>query len=339
MPLPIRPLPILLLPLALGACDQFEDPDVARIESIEPDSGAIGSLVIVHSDNLFNNTVVIFHDDVESKVAAVFSDERIVTIVPAGATSGDVRVETAGERGADRINFRIVPPPPSTPAFFETDTGQAITEYIPCAGRNPLDDGYAQFSLPFAFPFYGREQTEMFVSTNGLISFGVPTPCDNNGNTADFVTADKIVVLGFDLSPGNGGQVLVNVTDPSQIVVTWSEVALFGLSETSNTFQAVLFPDGRIRMNYGYTSTRGIGGQQPVVNGISGSVLGITSANPTDLRDVTFSVQSPVEIAPTDALVNRFFVDRFFDLENRSLLFTPLESGGVFSGYRAELLP
>jgi hypothetical protein len=320
MSISLRRLPTLLLPLALAACDQFEDPDVARIDSLEPDSGAIGSLVIVHSDNLFNNTLVFFHDDVQSKVAAVFSDERIVTIVPEGATTGDVRVETAGERGADRAEFRIVPPPPSTPAFFEDDTGQAVTDYIPCAGRNPLDDGYATFTLPFAFPFYGREQAEMFVSTNGLISFGTPTPCDNNGNTADFVTADKIVVLGFDLSPGNGGQVLVNVADPSQVVVTWSEVALFNLGETSNTFQALLFPDGRIQMNYGYISTRGIGGTQPVVNGISG-------------------VQSPVEFAPTDAIVDRFFVDRFFDLENRSLLFTPLESGGVFAGYRAELLP
>jgi hypothetical protein len=339
MSISLQPLRILLLPLALAACDQFEDPDVARIESIEPDSGAIGSLVIVHSDNLFNGTLVFFHDDVPSRVAAVFTDERIVTVVPEGAASGDVRVETAGERGADRANFKVIAAPASTPAFFEEATGDAVTGFTPCSGRNPLDDGYATFTLPFPFPFYGREQTEMFVSTNGLISFGQPTPCDNNGNTADFVTADKIVVLGFDLSPGNGGEVLVNVADPSQVVVTWSEVALFGLGGTSNTLQAVLFPDGRIRMNYGYLSTRGIGGQQPVVNGISGSVAGITSSNPTDLRDVTFSVQSPVEIAPTDAIVNRFFVDRFCDLENRSLLFTPLESGGVFAGYRAELLP
>ncbi len=339
MPISLRRLPTLLLPIALAACDQFEDPDVARIESIEPDSGAIGSLVILQANNLFNGTVVFFHDDVQSRVAAVFSDERIVTIVPEGATSGDVRVETAGERGADRVNFTIIPPPPSTPAFFEDATGQAVTDFTPCLGRNSLDDGFATFTLPFPFPFYGREQAEMFVSTNGLISFGQPTPCDNNGNTADFVTADKIVVLGFDLSPGDGGQVLVNVADPSQVVVTWSEVALFGLDETSNTLQAVLFPDGRIRMNYGYLSTRGIGAIQPLLEGISGSITGITPSNPTDLRDVTFSVQSPIEIDPTDAIVNRFFVDRFCDLENRSLLFTPLEAGGVFTGYRAELLP
>jgi hypothetical protein len=179
----------------------------------------------------------------------------------------------------------------------------------------------------------------MFVSKNGLVSFNEPRPCDNNGNTSDFATADKIVVLGYDLSPGDAGRVLVNVSDPSKVVVTWSEVALFGLPETSNTLQLVLFPDGRIRLNYGYVSTRGIGAGQPFVDTIQGSILGITPIAPADLVDVTFSVQPTVDIAPSDAIANRFFVDRFFDLQNRSLLFTPIVTGGVFGGYRAELLP
>jgi hypothetical protein len=327
------------VPFALAACDQFEDPDVARIESIEPESGPVGSLVILQARGLFNGTVVVFHDEVQSPMAAIFSDERIVTIVPEGATSGEVRVETAGQRGDNRVDFTVIPPPPSTPAFFETATGSAVTDFTACPARNPLDDGTAAFTLPFPFPFYGAQRTEMFVSTNGLISFGEPRPCDNAGDTRDFATADKIVVLGFDLSPGDGGQVLVNVSDPNQVVVTWSEVALFALDETSNTLQAVLYPDGRIRMNYGYLSTQGIGATQPLLNGISGSITGITPLSPTDLDDVTFTAQSSVEIGPTGAIVNRFFLDRFCDLENRSLLFTPLESGGVFAGYRAELLP
>ncbi|HEY7462236.1 MAG TPA: hypothetical protein VIC59_10225 [Gemmatimonadota bacterium] len=340
MPIPPRRWSVLILPLALAACDQFESPDVARIESIDPDSGAIGSLVILQSQNLFNNTLVVFHDDVPSPMAAVFSDERIVTIVPEGATSGDVRVETAGERGSSRVNFTVIPPPPTTPAFFEDATGAPATDFLPCPGRDPLDDGYAQVTLPFPFPYYGREQLQMFVSMNGLVSFDAPRPCDNAGDTRDFATppTDKVALLGFDLAR-DGGQVLVNVSDPAQVVVTWSDVALFALDETSNTFQLVLYPDGRIRMNYGYLSTRGIGATQPLLNGVTGSITGITSLNATNLVDVTFTVQSPIEIGPSDAIVNRFFLDRFCDLENRSLLFTPREVGGVFAGYRAELLP
>jgi hypothetical protein len=339
MPPVLRHLPPLLLAFALGACDQFEDPDVAVIESIDPDSGAVGSLVVIQADNLFDRTRVIFHDDVASPVAAVFSDERVVTIVPEGATAGQVRLETAGQRGASRADFKVVPAPPSTPAFFDDDVGSPVTDFIPCTNRTATDDGYAQLTLPFAFPFYGRPQTEMFVATNGLISFGQPRPCDNSGGPQDFATADKIVVLGYDLSPGDHGQVLANVSDLSKVVVTWSEVALFLLPETSNTMQAVLFPDGRIRMNFGYISTRGIGAVQPLLNNLTGSLTGLTPIAPTDLVEVTFTVQPLVDVGPSEAVDQRFFVDRFFDLENRSLLFTPLDTGGVFAGYRAELLP
>jgi hypothetical protein len=334
--------------VTLSACDQFEDPDIAQISGIEPDSGAIGSLVVIEAENLLDNTVVVFQPELQSPVAALFLD-FVVTIVPEGATSGDVLLETGGERSSSRGAFTVVQPPPSTPAFFETATGERIltTAAAPpervfvggCGTSLAGDDGAAAVSLPFAFPFYGRPQLEMFVSTNGLITFGQPRPCDNRAQQQnDFVTADKIAVLNIDLEPGIGGEVRVNASNPEKVVVTWTEVPLCGLEETSNTFQGVLFPDGRIRMNYGYVATRG------VATGCTrdvpfGSLVGITPLSPTRVSNASFSVQSPVTIGPQDAVFEPFFVDRFFNLESRSLLFTPVQEGGVFSGYRIELLP
>lgn len=333
-----------LLPLAavsvsaLAACDQFEDPDIAQIGSIDPDSGAVGSLVMIEAENLLNNTRVVFFDEVESPIAALFVDDRVATIVPEGAETGDVVLETGGERSSSRAPFTVIPPPPSTPAFFEDATGPAVAAFEGGCRSEPEDDGFARFTLPFQFPFYGRPQTEMFVTTNGQITFGSPRPCDNSGRTGDFNTADKISALTLDLEPGIGGAVRVNATDPNQVVVTWSEVPLCGLEETSNTFQAVLFPDGRIRMNFGYLSTRGVG-TQCLADDVSNSLVGITPLTVQRLVQVSYFVQPTVTIGPQEGVFNQYFVDRFFDLENRSLLFTPLAEGGIFSGYRVELLP
>lgn len=324
--------------LILGGCDQFEDPDIAQILSIDPDSGAVGTLVVIGAENLLNNTRVVFHDEITSELAALFLD-RVVTIVPSGATSGDVVLETGGERSSSRREFTIIPAPPSTPAFFEDDTGTAIELFnAGCTGAQPGDDGFAASTLPFSFPFYGRPQTDMFVTTNGLISFGEPRPCDNSGTRGSLTNGDRIAVLNFDLEPGLGGRVLVNATNPERVVVTWSEVPLCRLEETSNTFQAILFPDGRVRLNFGYVSTRGIA-SRCLANNVSGSVTGIAPLAPTNLVQVAYTVQPTATAGPQEAIFDVFFVDRFFNLENRSLLFTPLAEAGVFSGYRVELLP
>jgi hypothetical protein len=42
---------------------------------------------------------------------------------------------------------------------------------------------------------------------------------------------------------------------------------------------------------------------------------------------------------PQEFIVDRFFIGRLFAVENRSVLFTPLEESGVFAGYQVELLP
>ncbi len=331
-------LPVLLLAGSFAACDQFEDPDIGRIRSIAPDSGAVGALVVIQSENLFSRTTVVFEDDVDSPLAAVFVGDRIVTVVPRGAVSGPIRIETGGERGGSSADFRVVAAPPSTPAFFEDAVGTVATGFTGgCGASNPGDDGFVTVVLPFTFPFYGRPQTEMFVNVNGTISFGSPRPCDNDGDLRDLTTAAKISVLGIDLAVITGGQLFVNASDPAQAVVTWREVALCGLPETSHTLQAVLYPDGRIRLNYGYVSMRGLG-TQCLSDRVTGSVVGIAPLAPSNVQTATFSAQPTLTIGPAEAVGNPFLLDRLFDLENRSLLFTPLTEGGVFGGYRIELI-
>lgn len=326
---------ILAAALLLGGCDQFEDPDIAQIRSIEPDSGAVGSLVEIEADNILDDTRVVFPEEIQSRVAVQFLD-RVVTVVPAGAVSGEIVLESGGERSSSRVPFTVVPAPPSTPPFFESATGSRVETFTGgCGTASATDDGFVAVALPFPFPFYGRAQTQMFVTTNGLITFGEPDPCENDDRLSG--AADRIAVLTLDLQPGIGGEVRVNASDSEKVVVTWREVPICGLPETSNTFQAVLFPDGRIRMNFGYISTRGVG-TQCLRDVVSGSATGITPVDATALVRPTYTAQPNLTIGPGQGVVSPFFVGRLFDLENRSLLFTPLQEGDVFSGYRVELL-
>ncbi|MFN2431312.1 MAG: hypothetical protein ABR599_00565 [Gemmatimonadota bacterium] len=335
---PLVPLVLALLAAGLAGCDQFEDPDLAQIRDLEPDSGAVGSLLTIEADNLLDGTRVIFEDEVESPVA-VLTLESVVTIVPEGAETGDIAIETGGERSSSRAPFTVIPAPPSTPVFFDPDVGAQVTSVSgECPGRSRSgDDSFIAVPLPFDFPFYGRAETQAFVSTNGLVTFGEPQPCDNSGTAGSFGNADEIAVLNFDLEPGIGGQILVNSSDPAKAVVTFREVPICGLSETSNTFQLVLFPDGRIRMNYGYVSTQGLS-TQCVSSSISGSLVGITPRTATGRRNVSFTGQTPLSVGAQEGVFENFFLSRLFNLENRSLLFTPIVADGVFGGYQVELL-
>ena len=115
---------------------------------------------------------MIFADDVESPIALLFINDLVVTIVPEGAETGDVRLETGGELSSSRAAFRVVPAPPARSAQFDPQVGTPIPSFNGGCGSDPLDDGFAAVPLPFSFPFYGRPQTQMFVTTNGVITFG-----------------------------------------------------------------------------------------------------------------------------------------------------------------------
>ena len=91
-------------------------------------------------------------------------------------------------------------------------------------------------------------------------------------------------------------------------------------------------------MNFGYFSTRGVA-TGCLVNVASGSVTGITPLAPATLRRVTFTAEAPLTVGTQEGLYNPFFVSSYFNLENRSLLFTPIAEAGVFSGYRVEFVP
>ncbi len=111
------------------------------------------------------------------------------------------------------------------------------------------DDDFATVTLPFTFNFFGTDWTEIYVNSNGAVSFGGPVNASGFYDPDEFFsTTPKLLPLYADLDPGTQGTVYGD-TFADRAVITWLAVTEFGNSGATNTFQVVLFADGTYRLN------------------------------------------------------------------------------------------
>jgi len=124
------------------------------------------------------------------------------------------------------------------------------------------DDTGNWYDLPFGFSFYGTTFTKVYVSSNGLISFGAADLSYSNSGEY-LLTKAAIAPLWDDLRTDMllGDDIYVFQPDADSIGFRW-QAATYGSSYETN-FEAILYRDGRIRFNYaaqagGLTPTIGI---------------------------------------------------------------------------------
>lgn len=120
------------------------------------------------------------------------------------------------------------------------------------------DDGVNFSPIPFGFtfPFYEFAFTDLFVSTNGLITFGEGNITPANTSLPLVSQPNELIaVLWDDLAVGgtlNSGKVVTKAggVSPSRFfVIEWNNVTRLGSSQVL-TFQAVLFENGDILLQY-----------------------------------------------------------------------------------------
>ena len=146
------------------------------------------------------------------------------------------------------------------------------------------DDDSSEIKFPkgFRFRFYTKPYTKMFVHSDGNLTFKEPDAASTDRSLFRLVNGPpRIAPLFDDLDPSvDGGGVYV-LKSKSKIVVTWLNVAEFGSMVNRNTFQAVLYPSGRITFAFGELDAQaGVVGVSP---GSSGQVklLDYTADLPT----------------------------------------------------------
>jgi hypothetical protein len=121
-----------------------------------------------------------------------------------------------------------------------------------------VDDASVSIPIGFTFPFYGVNNTTVFVSSNGLLTFGTGNTAFTNADLTATPEQTSIAPFWDDLHTG-GGQPGSNVffevsgSGPNQhLTIQWNQVRFFtgGAAGDTLSFQAQLFADGRIRFNH-----------------------------------------------------------------------------------------
>ncbi|MBI3896444.1 MAG: hypothetical protein HY313_10995 [Acidobacteria bacterium] len=134
------------------------------------------------------------------------------------------------------------------------------------------DDGTREVSLGFSFSYFGQSYTQVFINSDGNLTFQAGDTAISPRSLARFLTGPPRIAPYFaDLDPSAGGQ-LTYFSSSSRFVVTWSAVPDFAQSGVGlqETFQVILTPDGRIQFSY-----NGINGRETVVGVSPGNFSGL----------------------------------------------------------------
>ncbi|HEY8461328.1 MAG TPA: PxKF domain-containing protein, partial [Blastocatellia bacterium] len=139
-------------------------------------------------------------------------------------------------------------------ADFEdiSGTGEVIT------GLTGADDASVSIPIGFTFPFYGVNNTNVFVSSNGLLTFGAANTGFTNADLTATPSQAAIAVFWDDQHAAGGmpdSNVFFQVSGegPNQrLTIQWNQVRFFsgGTAGDTLTYQVQLFADGRIQINY-----------------------------------------------------------------------------------------
>jgi len=194
---------------------------------------------------------------------------------------------------ADQLRQRFASAAPLAavaPPSWESDFGQQLVGIE--------DDGCRLFAAGLAFEFYGVTYNDLFVNSNGNVSFAA---CNFSFGPFDIPDPLGRVILGVlygDFNPTAGGAVYINVLGdaPSRrAVITWSQVPeyLFPSGYGSNTFQIQLF-EGSNAIQFGYNGL--------TTDGLTYNVMNVGIASGSDLFEHTASGTPDPSLLPISAL-------------------------------------
>ena len=158
------------------------------------------------------------------------------------------------------------------------------------------DDDSRKVAIGFSFPFFGQQYTDLFVNSDGNLTFGKGDASSREARDLQrfLEESPRIGVLYTDLNPfdsfgfgfGEGDTTVEVKKSPEQITITWFNVPAFdSFGGNVITMQAVLSNTGVIDLRFEETEVRtGIVGIAPG---------GINDASQVTLLD--FSADLPLE--------------------------------------------
>ena len=200
-------------------------------------------------------------------------------------------------------------------------------EFIPNGTHFNLrgDDIARNLTLPWPFNFYGTNYTQLWISTDGLISFTGPdlSYLAQNGS---FISKTAIAPLWTDLRtdvPMNGTtDEYTGMIDPDHLLIRWEAITYpssFTTSYVYTNFEAILARNSTIMLNYGYNNGTVATHNLPAIIGISDGI-GDSYINPVNqTNDIPSFVYRPI---PGNRPIIKYFTNPAQPwIENETIIF------------------
>lgn len=198
------------------------------------------------------------------------------------------------------------------------------------------DDSSTSVTLPFEFPYYGRRHTQVFVNSDGNLTFEEAEFASTARSLGRFLGGPpRIGALFADLDPEVGGSVSLDAT-AERAIFTWFEVPQFGQRD-KNTFQMTLWATGRIDFAYGSNVSGGI---REAVAGIApgrdqGGLLAVDMSNASGAGEGAIAEGFRLDREFDIVAVGRKFYRTHGDDYQQVIVFTNRPVGGLANGYFA----
>ncbi len=283
---------------------------------------ALAELARVDAEREFDGYNV-YRDDVLVGTVASFYTLTYIDVPPAFNTAYNYRVTalwSSGESPSSNVDSGMMLPMPTQggPDAFgyrwmnsDDPSGQVSYSFTDISATGTAvtlsdDNSVGPFALGIPFSFYGVAQTDLYIGSNGAVSFGAGVYSLSNTILPDGLTPNNLIAAFWDdLAPHFVGSTVHYLSDVAngRFIVQY-HVPAYGSFEpyTFLDFQVVLSADNSILVNYlnlvetdvaeatnGIENADGTIGLQVNYNG-SGGRLG-------DLLSVRFSPVQPCDVA------------------------------------------
>lgn len=133
--------------------------------------------------------------------------------------------------------------------WINASSGTELTGWSPSS-----DDGNLARTLPFSFPYYGQILNSVNVNTNGFLQFPSTFTSQLVANQPLPYSGINNFIGGLwdDLNAGISGSKVYQYNDPQNqfVVFQWDSVPRYGQNLQRNTFQIILFRNGKIKFQY-----------------------------------------------------------------------------------------
>jgi len=127
----------------------------------------------------------------------------------------------------------------------------AAAQGLPLAALD--DDDSRLVSLPFAFPFFGATYNQVYVNSDGNLTFTAGDNASTPRSLGRMTSGPpRIAALFDDLDPSQTAGGVRVLADASRLTISWVSVPEWETSGVGpkQTFQVTLYPDGRIVFAY-----------------------------------------------------------------------------------------